>query len=510
VIHSQIRLRIGEHIMKRLINFAVLSLPFALPVAVVSQTQTDPQGYSISTPRPINPAASTTNPSALATQNQNPYLGSTPSGKVTAEVMELSLRDAVERGLRYNLGLIESNQGSAEARAQRLRAFSALLPDLSVKGEQAFENISFTEVGLGRLPPIPGVGALPSTSGNFGYQDARISLSQSFYSKELRDRYRAQKNVETASVFSTRDARDVVVYAVGVAYLQVAASVARVETARAQLETARQLDQQTRDQVRNEVSPEIDSIRAQVELQTAEQRLVNATDALEKDKLTLGRLIGLPIDQKLALADSAAYRTVENLTLQSVTDEALQFRSDLRSAEANVRAAEYGVSAEKAQRYPTFALNANYGGAGVNVGSFNSVYAVAGSVSLPIFTGGRIRADIDEAEARLNRRKAEYEDLKGRVAYDVRVAWLDLEASDSAVKVAEKDEALAERALAQSRDRYGNGVTNYLEVIQAQEAVTAARENYIQSLYSFNVAKAALARAMGVAERRFAEFFGSK
>jgi outer membrane protein TolC len=499
----------GKNIMKRLIHIAALSL-LAAPGTVLSQTQTDPQGYSIATPRPINPAASTTNPSALATQTQNPYLGSTPSGKVSDEVISLSLRETVERGLHYNLGLIESNQGSAEARAERLRALSALLPQLSVKGEQAFENISFQEVGLDRLPPIPGVGRLPVTSGNFGYQDTRVSLTQSVYSAELHDRYRAQRNSENASVFSTRDARDVVVYAVCVAYLQVAASVARAETANAQLNTARQLDQQTRDQVRNEVSPEIDSVRAQVEFQTAEQRLVNAANALEKDKLTLGRIIGLPIDQKFALADAASYRSVENLRLQAVTSEALQLRSDLRSAEANVRAAEYAVGAEKAQRYPTIALNANYGGAGVNVGSFNSVYAVSGNISLPIFTGGRIRADIEEAEARLQRRRAEYEDLKGRVAYDVRVAWLDLEASDSGVKVAEKNEALAERALTQSRDRYGNGVTNYLEVIQAQEAVTAARENYIQSLYSFNVAKAALARSMGVAERRFAEFFGGK
>ena len=496
--------------MKKLSNFAVLSLLLAASGTAFSQTQTDPQGYSISTPRPINPATSTTNPSALATQTQNPYLGSTPIGKATNQVMALSLRDAVERGLRYNLGLIESNQGSAEARAQRLRALSALLPDVSVKAEQAFEEISLQEVGLSKLPPIPGVGRLPTTSGDFGYQDARINLTQSVYSAELHDRYRAQRSNENASVLSARDARDVVVYAVGVAYLQVAASVARVETARAQLETAKQLDQQTRDQVRNEVSPEIDSIRAQVELQTAEQRLVNTTDALEKDKLTLGRLIGLSIDQKFALADLAAYRVLEDVTLQSAIAEALDFRSDLRSAEANVRAAEYGVRAEKAQRYPSVALNANYGGAGVNVGSFNSVYGVSGSISFPIFTGGRIRADMDEAEARLNRREAEYEDLKGRVAYDVRVSWLDLEASDSAVKVAEKNEALAERALAQSRDRYGNGVTNYLEVIQAQEAVTAARENYIQSLYSFNVAKAALARAMGVAERKFAQFFGGK
>jgi outer membrane protein TolC len=136
------------------------------------------------------------------------------------------------------------------------------------------------------------------------------------------------------------------------------------------------------------------------------------------------------------------------------------------------------------------------------------VYTVAGSVSLPIYTGGRIRADVDESRANLARRQAEYEDLKGRVAYDVRVAWLDLQASDSGVKVAERNRALAERALTQSRDRYSNGVTNYLEVVQAQETLTTAQENYIQTLYSFNVSKMALARAMGVAERRFSDFFG--
>jgi outer membrane protein TolC len=474
-----------------------------------SQLQPDPAGYSISTSRPISPSAGTTNPSALATQGQNPYLGSTPVGKVTDHEIPLSLQQAVERGLRYNLGLIESSQATAEVRAQRLRALSALLPDVSVKGQQAFEDLSLKEIGL-KVPPIPGQPGLPATTGAFGYQDVRVSISQSVYSQELHDRYRAQKSSEQASAFSTRDARDVVVYAVGVAYLQVVASAARVETAKAQLASAQELDQQTTDQLKNEVSPEIDAIRAQVERQSAEQRLINATDALEKDKLALGRIIGIPIDQNFSLTDTAQYHSLSDLTQQTATAEALEARSDLRSAGESARAAEYGVRAEKAQRLPAFSLHADYGAAGVNVGSFNSVYTVAGSVSLPIYTGGRIRADVDEARATLARRQAEYADLKGRVAYDVRVAWLDLEASESGVKVAEKNRALASRALAQSRDRYSNGVTNYLEVVQAQEALTAAEENYIQTLYSFNVSKIALARAMGVAERRFSDFFGGK
>jgi len=222
-----------------------------------------------------------------------------------------------------------------------------------VTGEQAFEDDSLREIGL-KLPPFQGFPGLPATTGAFSYQDARVSLTQSLYSAELHERYGAQKSAEHASAFSTRDARDVVVYAVGVAYLQVVASAARVETARAQLESAQELDQQTADQVKNEVSPEIDSIRAQVQRQTAEQRLINATDSFEKDKLALGRIVGIPIDQKFDLVDASEYRPMPELTQQSATAEALQDRADLLSAEASVRAAEYGVRAEKAQFFPHF------------------------------------------------------------------------------------------------------------------------------------------------------------
>jgi outer membrane protein TolC len=135
---------------------------------------------------------------------------------------------------------------------------------------------------------------------------------------------------------------------------------------------------------------------------------------------------------------------------------------------------------------------------------------VSGNVSVPIYTGGRIRADIEQARADLARKQAEYEDLKGRIAYDVRVAWLDISASESSVNVANGNQALAERALTQSEDRFANGVANFLEVVQAQETVAAAGDNYIESLYSFNVAAISLARAMGGADTRIRQFLGAK
>jgi outer membrane protein TolC len=470
--------------------------------------QIDPLSYLVTTPRPINPAQSSTNPSAQATQTQNPYLGSVP-GKPTGTTIRLSMRDAIERGLRYNLGLIESNQAGADVRADRLRALSALLPQISADGRQAFENQSLKEIGL-KLPPIAGFPGLPATTGGFGYQDVRVSLTETLYSAELRDHYHARKSAERASLLSIKDSRDVVVFVVGTAYAQAIASAARVETAKAQLTSARELDRQLNDRFKSDVSPEIDKIRAEVGRQSAEQRLTTAVNECEKNKLTLARITGLSIDQEFILTDTLSDRPLTAMTQQSATEDAFRTRSDLASAKASVRAAQLSLLAEKAQRLPTVTVHASYGAAGVNIGNFNQVYSIAGGVSVPLFTGGRIRADIQQAQADLARREAEYADLKGRIAYDVRVAWLDLNASDSSVKVARRNRALADRALTQSRDRYENGVTNYLEVVEAQQAVVAAGENYIQSLYSFDVAKISLLRATGSSETRLQELLGGK
>jgi outer membrane protein TolC len=226
--------------------------------------------------------------------------------------------------------------------------------------------------------------------------------------------------------------------------------------------------------------------------------------------LTLARVIGLAVDQEFGMTDSLAYHPLSGLTSETATQEALRSRSDLRSAAASAEAAVFTLRAQKAQRLPVVSVTADYGGGGANLGNFNQVYTVAGNVSMPLYTGGRIRADIEQAQADVARRQAEYQDLRGRVAYDVRVAWLDLTASESSAKVAERNKLLADRALAQSRDRYSNGVTNYLEVVQAEETMALASENYIQTLFSFNVATISLVRAVGGSELRLAELLGGK
>jgi outer membrane protein TolC len=205
-----------------------------------------------------------------------------------------------------------------------------------------------------------------------------------------------------------------------------------------------------------------------------------------------------------------AFHPLPGPTKDNAIAQAMLSRSDLASAAAAVEAAQASLRARKAERLPVVSVSADYGGGGANLANLSQVYSISANVSVPIYTGGRIHADISQAESDFARRQAEYDDLKGRVAYDVRVALLDAEASESSVKVAQQNQALAARALTQSQDRYSNGVANYLEVVEAEEAVAGANDNYVESLFSYNVSLVSLARAMGNADVRLQQLLGGK
>jgi outer membrane protein TolC len=101
------------------------------------------------------------------------------------------------------------------------------------------------------------------------------------------------------------------------------------------------------------------------------------------------------------------------------------------------------------------------------------------------------------------------QNLHGQIDYDVRAALLDLNAAAEQVEVARSSVDLADQTLTQARDRFAAGVTDNLEVIQAQEAVASANENYISSLYAHNLAKVELARAIGFAEEGVKQYLKS-
>jgi outer membrane protein TolC len=436
------------------------------------------------------------------TQGVNPFSGSVPA-KLVPGILPLSLQDAINRGLKQNLGLLLSNSEIRAARGQRWEQLSAMLPHVTAGPYVADSKINLSEEGL------TGFGGLqiPVSIGPFSYFDARLAVTQSLFDWKSINATRAASQNLKSSEYTFKDARDLVVLAVGYTYLQAIADAARIETAAAQVETAQALFDQASDQVTAGTSPAIDGLRAKVELRTRQQQLIQAKNNFAIQKLTVARVIGLAPGQEFEFTDKSPYRPFEGITVEDALKHAYASRSDYQAATADVRAAQFSRKAATAAYWPSLSFDADYGTAGAHPSTATQVFDVRGTLSIPIFLGGSVHGDVLQADARLEQSRERLDNLRGQIDSDVRAALLNLESSAEQVKVAQSNIELAEETLAQSRDRFRAGVTDTVEVVQSQEAVASAHEQYISSLYSFNFAKISLARALGVAEEGVKEFF---
>ena len=356
---------------------------------------------------------------------------------------------------------------------------------------------------------FPGIN-IPTVVGPFSYFDARAYLTQSFLDIKSIDNTRAASERIKSAQYTYKDARDLVVLSVGYSYLQGIADEAYIEAVSAQVNTAQALYNQASDQVSAGTSPAIDALRAHVELQTQQQQLIQAKNSFAIQKLNLAHVIGLAPGQEFDLTDKSAYQPFEAMSVDQALKQAYESRSDYQAALADVHAAEYSRKAAVAEHYPTLALSGNYGIAGQHFDSNHGVFDVRGTLTIPIFQGGLAHGDVLQADAQLQQSRERLENLRDQIDSDVRTAILNLESSREEVDVAQSNIDLAEQTLAQSRDRFAAGVTNSVEVVQSQEAVASAHNQYISSLYNFNYAKISLARAVGAAEEGVKEYFKGK
>ena len=254
------------------------------------------------------------------------------------------------------------------------------------------------------------------------------------------------------------------------------------------------------------MSPGIEVLRAQVELQALQQRLIVAEDQFAKDKLALARAIGLPLGQEFALTDGMSYLPLPTMSLDETVQRAYKERPDLQSAQSRVQSAESERKAARAGHLPTLDFSADYGTIGQRPWENHGTFTVATILRIPLYLGGGVRGRILEADVFVQQRKAELEDLRGKIYYDIRSAFLDLKAAADRVTVAQSAVKLAEEQVLQSQDRFRAGVTNNVEVVQAQQAQATANENYISSLQAHSAAKLALARAIGISEAGYDQF----
>ena len=432
-------------------------------------------------------------------RNQDPYAGSLPQGQATAEVIDLSVEDALDRALKYNLGLYLSERTTEQTRAERLRALSELLPVVNGAVTEQAQKINLKAFGFA----FPG---FPSSVGPFGLFELQAAGTWDPLNLHYISGVRAATENVKAAQCSYRDARDTVVLAVGANYLLTIANESRVTAAEAELKAAQALYQLAVDQEQAGISPNIDTLRARVQLQTQESLLIQAQNNLEKQRISLARVIGLPVQQKFRLVNRVPYHPLPEAEVANAYERALQTRPDYQAALASLRAAQRNVDAAWQQRLPSIGFSADYGVLGFTPSNLGPNWTAAATLAIPIFQGGKVESDIAQAKSVLKQRQAQVDNLRGSIEQDIENALLDLKAAVQQVEVAKTGLDYAEQALQQSRDRFAAGVTNNVEVIQAQQQLASANEQYIASLYGHNIGKVLLARAIGNAEQAVKQY----
>jgi outer membrane protein TolC len=455
------------------------------------------QGGSVTpTQSPVPGTTTSVNTLNTSVQTSGPFAGSASSIGKTPFSGKLSFREAIQRGLDYNLGAVGLAQALRQSYGQARVARSSLLPNVTASMSETVQQTNLAVAGIRFSSPIPGF-SIPTIVGPYNYFDLRARLTQTIADLTALRNYRSAQEISRANELAMKDARDLVVLAVGGAYLQSIAAKARVDSARAQLQTATALFQQASQQRGVGLVALTDLNRSRIQMLTEQQRLTTLQNDFAKQKITLARLIGLPANDQYEISDDVPYSAAPAINVEDALQQAYGHRQDLRAAEAQIHAAQLTKSAARAERLPSLSLAADYGANGMNPDQAHGTFAVTGTLTVPIWRGGRTEGNIEQADAALSQRRAEAEDLRGKIEGDVRNAYLDLTAATNQVDVANQNLTVTKETLDLTRQRFQAGVSDNVEVIQAQESVASAELDYINSVFAHNIAKLSLARAIG-------------
>jgi len=462
-------------------------------------------GVAVQTQQQLAAPGPALNPQSTTSQNgiDPSFHGSLVRGKATVDVLPLSIDDAIQRGLQNNLGLILQSSNERQSNGSRLQSLQALLPTVTGGASVTVQQIDLAAYGL----KFPGINPI---IGPFQVMDVRGYASQNIVNLNAFEQYMASKHNFEGAKLTAQDARDLVVLTVGNAYLLCVADEARIKAVQAELDNSKLSFDQATDNHEAGTSPRLDVLRAQVDYQSEQQTLISTVNQLAKDKLALARAIGLPLDQKFELADSTPFQALDTPDPGAAFQQALKQRKDLAAATETVKGAEATRKAAVYDQLPTLVASGNYGDQGETFSHSHGTYTAEGQLSAPLLQIAKTRGEEETAGAELDQARAKLSDQVQQVNADVRDAILDIQTAAKLVEATGSNVELAREALSEAQQRYKAGVDTSLSVSQALSTDRQAEDQYISALYQHNVAKLALARALGVASTNYKEYLGGK
>ncbi len=452
------------------------------------------------------------NPTSAA----NPFLGSVTAQPATGATLDLSLQDAIRRGLRNNLGLKEAENSEKALHGERNEALQEFLPTIWLSGDTGYHMYNLAAEGFNSAALadfaalLPGGKALSNMSPitRDYLTDGQIHFSQILFSGPVIQAWKASGAAEQAARLNKMSAREEVVQRVATAYLRALADQSEVENARALLAEAQVLLDHAHLAHEAGTVANLDELRARVQLEAQQQALIAAENRQAKDLILLKREIGVDPGQRMALTDSAPYDNLAEQTPEEVRALAYRSRQDYLSLQNQLTEYKSVHAVYRSERLPTLSFNSYYGTSTVNGAGTRGNWMAMGTLSLPIFREARLRGDEDASKAQVHAIAAQLDDLRNQIDEQVRAALLDVNANKKLVDVARSNVDLAQRELSDETDRVNAGVDDNLPLVTAQATLAAAQTNLVESLYQYNVSKLGLARAAGVLEQQYRAYLG--
>jgi outer membrane protein TolC len=420
-------------------------------------------------------------------------------------VLQLSLKQAVQLALapegNTRVKLAEEDLKQAQSRADQSRA--ALLPDLEGSLQYQNETTNLSAFGL-KFPKIPIAGfSIPTFVGPYSVLDARASVNQTVFDFSAIRRYQASKVAIEATQAENAGTHDQVTDQVARAYLAGLRAQASLETEHANVELSESLLRLAQQQKAAGTGTGIEITRAEVQLANDRQALLVAENDVTRTHLQLLKVIGLKLDNPVELTDRLSYIPVEDVDDAQAIATANQHRAELRAQQRHEENARLNYSATKLERLPSVSAFANYGDIGSSVFNALPTRSVGASLRIPIFDGGRRDARRAESASQYRQESIRTADLHDQIELDVRVAIDSLHSAAAQVQAAEEGLKLAENEVAQAERRYKGGVSNSVEVTDAQTRLARARDNRVSALYNYNLARIDLGAATGTIQSMF-------
>lgn len=420
--------------------------------------------------------------------------------------LRLSLEQAVRLALKQNTTAQIAQIAAAESVQDKNEARSALLPQANLNVGEQWQRLALAaEFGGGGLPGLPPGVVFPGHIGPFSLFTAGVSFNGQIFDLTLFRRYQASRSAANASKLDIQSTREQVILLVVSQYIGTLRASADVQASQSRVELAQALYDQAADLQKEGVGTGIDTLRANVELQNEKQRLIEAQAQQETSVFGLSRILNLDPRQQVELADSLSFFETPQPELETSIEEGLSTRPEWKALEQQIKSAEYQKKASSESRLPSAHYSGNWTQLGVEPATVIPTYTYAGSITMPLFTGGRIHAEIARADLEIHRIEQQQADLRNSIALDVKTALINLGSARNEVQVANLGVQLSKEEVDQARDRFKAGVANNIEVIQAQDSLARANDNQIAALYRFNQARADLARSIGQMEKIYAK-----